>query len=75
MDYVKVKDKDHLLRDVYSNGIVNNDSDGYQNYVENYKRAYNESKKIKDLEFEMSEIKNDLHEIKTLLRSMINESR
>lgn len=74
MDYIKVKDKNHLARDTNSNGIVNFDSDGYEKYIENYKRVYNESKKIKNLEDEMSEIKNDLDEIKTLLRNLANGS-
>ena len=31
MSYLKVKDKDHLLRDVNSNGIVNTDENEYKN--------------------------------------------
>jgi acyl-[acyl carrier protein]--UDP-N-acetylglucosamine O-acyltransferase len=75
MDYIKVKDKDHLARDINSNGIVNFDVDGYNQYAENYKRVYNESQKIKNLENEVSEIKSDLNEIKTLLRNFVNESK
>lgn len=74
MDYIKVKDKDYLLRDIFSNGIISNDDQGYQAYVENYKRAYNESKKIKNLESQMSEVKSDLNEIKNLLRNLANGS-
>ena len=40
MNYIKVKDKDYLLRDIESNGIINSDDIGYQAYVENYKRTY-----------------------------------
>lgn len=74
MDYVKVKDKDYLLRDTFSNGIISNDNEGYNSYVENYKRAYNESQKIKSLENDVSEIKSDLNEIKNLLRNLTNGS-
>jgi hypothetical protein len=74
MDYIKVKDKDHLARDTNSNGIVNFDISGYEKYVENYKRVYDESQKIKYLENEMSEIKSDLNEIKNLLRNLSNGS-
>jgi acyl-[acyl carrier protein]--UDP-N-acetylglucosamine O-acyltransferase len=74
MDYIKVKDKDHLARDINSNGIVNFDQDGYNKYIENYKRVYNESQKIKSLENDVNEIKNDLSEIKTLLRNLANGS-
>ena len=56
MDYIKVKDKDHLARDINSNGIVNFDVDGYNQYAENYKRVYNESKRINTLENDVSSI-------------------
>jgi acyl-[acyl carrier protein]--UDP-N-acetylglucosamine O-acyltransferase len=74
MDFIRVKDKDHLARDMNSNGIVNFDIDGYQQYTENYKRVYSETQKIKNLENEMSDIKNDLNEIKNLLRNLTNGS-
>jgi hypothetical protein len=74
MDYIRVKDKDHLVRDVYSNAIVNVDMNAYNAYVENYKKRYTESQKIKNLESDVYEIKNDLTEIKDLLRSLVNGS-
>ena len=72
--YIKVKDKDHLVRDSYSHGIVNTDIDSYNAYIQNYKKSYIESQKIKNLESEVNEIKNDLCEIKNLLRSLVNGS-
>ena len=74
MNYIKVKDKDHLLRDIESNGIISTDDQGYQAYAENYKRTYNESKRIKNLENDVNDIKSDLNEIKNLLRSLANGS-
>jgi hypothetical protein len=75
MNYIKVKDKDYLLRDIESNGIINSDDIGYQAYVENYKRTYNESKRINTLENDVSSIRSDLDEIKNLLRNFVNESK
>lgn len=74
MDYIKVKDKDNLVRDCYSQGIVNTDTDSYNAYIQSYKKAYNESQRIKSLENNVSEIKNDLNEIKNLLRNLTNGS-
>lgn len=74
-DYlIKVKDKNSLVRDVTSNGIVNIDTDAYQNYVDNYRRVYNESQKIKNLEDDLNSIKDDINEIKNLLRNLKNGS-
>jgi len=74
MDYIKVKDKDHLVRDVYSNAIVNVDMDSYNAYVENYKKTYKETQRIENLENDVNEMKSDLNEIKNLLRSLVNGS-
>lgn len=70
-EYLKVKDKDNLLRDSFSNAIVNSDEDGYQRYIENYKKVYNQNKKINDFENDLKTMKDDIDEIKSLLRSLI----
>ena len=74
MEYLKVKDKDNLVRDTYSNGIVNTDYENYKKYVDSYKRKMEESKRIQNLESELGNIKNDLNEIKSLLRNLANGS-
>lgn len=71
MEYIKVKDKENLIRDVNSNAILNTDTESYRAYIENYKRTYEKTKKIKDLEQEVSDLKNDISEIKTMLRNFI----
>jgi hypothetical protein len=67
MNYLKVKDKDYLVRDLNSNAIINLNENEYEKYVENYKTLYGQAQKIKNLENGMNEIKNDLSEIKNLL--------
>jgi wobble nucleotide-excising tRNase len=74
MEYIKVKDRDHLVRDTYSNGLVNTDIDGYNKYVASYQTRHKDAQKIKNMEEEISSIKNDLNDIKNLLRSIANGS-
>ena len=74
MDFIKVQDKNGLYRDKENSAIINMDQDEYQSYIQNYKKSYIESQKIKNLESEVNEIKNDLCEIKNLLRSLVNGS-
>jgi peptidoglycan hydrolase CwlO-like protein len=71
MEYIKVKDKDYLLRDSYSNGIISNDLESYQAYVESYKKIKNSNKKIKDIEESMKNMQSDLNEIKSLLVNLM----
>jgi len=75
MKYLKVKDQENLVRDTYSNAIINTDIDGYNEYIQNYKKVYNEKQRIKNLEDDMSQMKNDLNEIKELLRGLSNGSK
>jgi hypothetical protein len=72
MTYLKVKDKDYLLRDVNSNGIVNNDEVGYKNYVNNYIKQISSKNKIEELEKQVDCIKNDVKEIKDLILKLLN---
>ncbi len=72
MTYLKVKDKDHLLRDVNSNGIINTDENEYKNYVNNYIRQLNSKNRIEELEHQVDEIKTDVKEIKELILKMLN---
>ena len=70
MDYIKVKDKNYLVRDTDSNGIVNTDFDSYENYVFTYKNRMSSEKKLKEFEEDMNHLKNDIEEIKSLLRNL-----
>jgi hypothetical protein len=70
--YIKVKDKDNLLRDADSNGIVNTDIDGYNQYVNLYRDKLNQIKKQNDYERQINELKDEISEIKDLLKKLVN---
>lgn len=67
MKYLKVENKDGLVRDCSTNAILNVDMDSYNQYVQNYQNKLKESKKIQDLEDKVNNIKSDIDEIKILL--------
>lgn len=72
MEYIKVKDKENLLRDSHSNGIVNSDTESYRNYINEYTRKINSNKKIEILQEQVDTMKNDISEIKELLLKILN---
>lgn len=74
INLIKVKDKNYLFRDPSTEAIVNSDYEGYNKYVEQYKKKYKENKKMEQIESELNIINNELSEIKTILRKIINES-
>ena len=75
MDYLKVEGHSNLYRDPKTNSIVNKNSTQYQEYVSRRDSRSEENQKIQDLESDFARMKEDLNEIKSLLRSLANEAR
>ena len=72
MDYVKVKDHDHLMRNTQSNCIVNTNKAEYEEYLTRRKLKKNEKNKVDNLERDISPVRNEFTEIKDMLRSLVN---
>ena len=72
MDYVKVKDNDHLIRNSKSNCIVNTNKAEYEQYLSRRKLKQNESNKVDNLERDISTLRDEITEIKDMLRSLVN---
>jgi len=75
MDYLKVEGYIHLYRDPKTNSIINRNMSEYQEYVSRKNIKNEENQKIQNLEVDIANMKDDLNEIKSLLRSLANESR
>ena len=72
MDYVKVKDNDHLIRNTNSNCIVNTNKAEYDEYLTRRNLKKNEKNKVDNLERDISTLRNEITEIKDMLRSLID---
>jgi hypothetical protein len=70
MKKIKIKDEFNLFRDSSTNAIINTDMQSYNNYISSKKMKEEESKKIENIENEILDVKNDLNEIKELLRNL-----
>lgn len=75
MNYAKVEGHVNLVRDQKTKAILNTDMNEYNNYIALRNSKQNDSNKIKNIEGEMETVKNELGEIKSLLRELINGSR
>jgi hypothetical protein len=75
MNYLKVEGHSHLMRDKETNSIVNTNMTEYQEYISRRNAKSEENQKIQNLEEDLTNIKDDINEIKSLLRSLINGSR
>ena len=64
--YSQVEDNPHLVRDNFSRGIINTDTNAYNNYM--LKKEH----KLKQTD-EFNSLKNDVHELKGLVKDLINK--
>ena len=74
MDYVKVKDHDHLMRNTQSNCIVNTNKAEYEEYLTRRKLKKSEKNKVDNLERDISTLRDEITEIKDMLRSLVNDN-
>lgn len=73
MSLLPVEGQPGLYRDTKSNAIVNSNTMEYENYVKQRNARQTKNVKIEQLEIEMHQIKDDLFEIKSLLKSFIEK--
>ena len=72
MSYIKVKDNENLVRDSKSNCIINTNKSEYEQYLSRRKLKQNESNKVDNLERDISTLRDEITEIKDMLRSLVN---
>tara|TARA_R100001509_G_scaffold6652_1_gene3900 strand:- start:622 stop:846 length:225 start_codon:yes stop_codon:yes gene_type:complete len=74
MEDVKVQGHSDLVRDPITNAIINTNKSGYEEYISRRNIKKSETQKVQNLEDELSCIKDDIDEIKLLLRRLANGS-
>jgi len=70
MDYLKVIDHEHLVRDTSTGAIINTD----KSVFEDAKKLRNGSASIKKLQSDVEDLKHELSDIKNLLREFIRNA-
>lgn len=70
---IKVENHSNLFRDSETNAIVNTNVTEYRNYINSIKYKKRELNKMKQLEEDVQSVKDDLKEIKDLLKCLIKE--
>ena len=70
---VKIKTNDSLARDLSSGAVINTNKTEYENYISRRKRNSEVNEQLKKNCDEISEIKNELSEVKDLLLAMLKQ--
>ena len=68
----KVEGHEHLIRDENTNAILNINSSEYNQYLSQRAKRKQGSERIDNMENDLKSLKDDINEIKTLLRALSN---
>ena len=74
MARLKVEGHSNLVRDTYSNGIVNTNVSEYQLYMKRIKAREQQGDQIRNACKEINNLKQELFEIKKLLKDLGNNN-
>ncbi|QOI69063.1 hypothetical protein Mosig_00099 [Pelagibacter phage Mosig EXVC030M] len=74
MARLQVKGHNHLVREVSSGGIVNTNVNEYQIYMKRIKAREQHGDQIRNAVKDINNLKNELREIKGLIKELINGS-
>ena len=69
---MKVEGHNNLIRDENSNAILNTDFSEYNNYISLRAKRRQGSERIDNMENDLKSLKDDINEIKSLLRALSN---
>ena len=71
--YVKVKSDVSLVRDVNSNAIISKNQSEFDKFIKLSEKKYAEKKKFDNMRSDLDSLKEDMKEIKTLLRNIMDK--
>jgi triacylglycerol esterase/lipase EstA (alpha/beta hydrolase family) len=72
MEYHGVEGHSNLLRDPNNDAIVNIDIFGYEKYIAQREAKNKKNQKVQNIEQEVANMKEDIDEIKNLLKELLN---
>ena len=72
MSYLKVEGHRELYRDSTTNSIVNRNTSDYNRYMSQKKTKNKEAEKVDIMEQDLTHLKNEINEIKSLLKDLVN---
>jgi|TARA_R100001463_G_scaffold84952_2_gene139735 hypothetical protein len=72
MTYLKVEGHGEMYRDSTTNSIVNRNTSDYNTYMSQKKMRDNENQKVDSMEQNLADLKNEINEIKSLLKDLVN---
>tara|TARA_B100000424_G_scaffold67817_2_gene50268 strand:+ start:1033 stop:1260 length:228 start_codon:yes stop_codon:yes gene_type:complete len=70
--YLQVEDNQDLVRDTHSNAIINRNRSAYEIAIKRASDAQKQRDEIRNATREINTLKCEMHEIKNMLKELIN---
>ena len=71
--HIKVKSDISLVRDIDSNAIISKNQSEFDKFIKLSEKKYAEKKKFDNMRSDLDSLKQDMNEIKTLLRNIMDK--
>ena len=71
--HIKVKSDVSLVRDIDSNAIISRNQSEFDKFIRLSEKKYAEKKKFDNMRSDLDSLKQDMDEIKTLLRNIMDK--
>ena len=71
--HIKVKSDVSLVRDIDSNAIISRNQSEFDKFIKLSEKKYAEKKKFDNMRSDLDSLKEDMKEIKTLLRNIMDK--
>ena len=71
--HIKVKSDVSLVRDIDSNAIISKNQSEFDKFLKLSQKKYEEKKKFDIMRSDLDSLKEDMEEIKTLLKNIMNK--
>jgi len=73
MAILKVKDRDHLIKDVETGAVINTDTQAYEKRIRLRFETQRQRDQLRDAVREINSIKSEMHEMKSLLLKLVGK--
>ena len=67
MTVLKIKDRDHLVKDIETGAVINTDTQAYEKRIKLRFETQRQRDQLRDAVREINTIKSEMHEMKSLL--------
>jgi hypothetical protein len=72
MTYVKIKERDHLYRDIDTRALLNTDEEEFKTYYAERDLRIKQMQEKQSLENKVDKLEQDMSDIKNLLQQLVN---